>query len=222
MSKALILYSSNSGNTEKVAVRFKETFEKHGWEVTLFKAEKKEEHVLNPPFDPQEYDVLCAGSGLRAHLPYNELLNVLRHFRVGGDPRFVLRARDETIPYITAPMPAQAPWSKEGLERHHRKIILGPDAKKAIIFATYGGYEFGPWEAQPAMDYMALEVAHFGFLTIGTFSCPGKFVDAPMEQTFHGDIRQRPDERDLLRAELFIEDKLEEMADRGPLVDRRG
>ncbi len=212
--KVLIIYGSYSGNTEKVAFRFRDTFARHGWDVTTFKAEKKAEHVLDPPFDPQEYDVLCAGSGLRAHLPYNEVLNVLRHFRVGGDPRFVLRMRDEDIPYITTPLPEQAPWSKEGLEKHHRKIVLGPDSKKAIIFATYSGYEFGPWEAQPAMDYMALEVAHFGFRTIGTFACPGKFVDAPMLQTFHGDIRDRPNERDLLRAELFIEEKLDETEER--------
>ena len=204
--QALIIYGSYSGNTEKVAFRFRDTFQKHGWQVTAFKAEKKPEHVLDPPFDPQDYDVLCVGSGLRAHLPYNEVLNVLRHFRVGGDPR-----------YITTPLPDEAPWSREGLEQHHRRIVLGPDSKKALIFATYSGYEFGPWEAQPALDYMALEVAHFGFRTIGTFACPGKFVDAPMLQTFHGDIRDRPNERDLLRAELFIEDKLDEMADRPSL-----
>jgi hypothetical protein len=35
-----------------------------------------------------------------------------------------------------------------------------------------------------------------------------------MPRTFHGDIRGRPDERDLLKAQMFIEEKLEEIADR--------
>jgi hypothetical protein len=35
-----------------------------------------------------------------------------------------------------------------------------------------------------------------------------------MPGTFHGDIRDRPNEKDLLKAQYFIEDKLEEIADR--------
>lgn len=34
-----------------------------------------------------------------------------------------------------------------------------------------------------------------------------------MPQTFHGDIRDRPNERDLRTAQMFIEEKLEETAD---------
>ena len=32
--------------------------------------------------------------------------------------------------------------------------------------------------------------------------------------TYHGDIRQRPNEKDLLKAEMFIDEKLEEIAER--------
>ena len=42
-----------------------------------------------------------------------------------------------------------------------------------------------------------------------------------MPGTFHGDIRDRPNERDLLKAEMFIEEKLEEIADRN-MPDRPG
>ena len=61
---------------------------------------------------------------------------------------------------------------------------------------------------------MALEMEHIGFQFIGRFCCPGKFLNHPTPRTFHGDIRDRPNEKDLLQAEFFIEDKLEEIADR--------
>jgi hypothetical protein len=214
--KCLITYSSFTGNTEKVALRFKETFEKNGWQCDVFKVRKKAEDILRPPVDIRQYDFVCAGSGLRAHLPYNEILNMLRGFRTGMDPRITLRNRDETIPYITEPIP-DIPAFKRDPKIFHKKIVLGSDAPRAIVFVTYGGYEFGPKEAEPAVQLLALELEHIGFQFAGKFCCPGKYLDDPMPRTFHGDIRDRPNEKDLLKAEMFIEEKLEEMADRsGP------
>jgi hypothetical protein len=210
--KCLITYSSITGNTEKVALRFKETFEMKGWQCDFFKVRKNAEDILRPPIDIRSYDFICAGSGLRAHLPYNEILNMLRGFRIGMDPRITLRFRDETISYITEPVPEIPPHKDP--KNDHRKIILGPDSPKAVVFITYAGYEFGPKEAEPAAQLLSLELEHIGFQCIGHFCCPGKYVDDPMPQTFHGDIRDRPNERDLLRAQMFIEDKLEETADR--------
>ena len=213
MSKrCLIAYSSVTGHTEKVALRFKETFEKNGWQCDIFKVCKNAEDILRPPFNIRSYDFVCAGSGLRAHLPYNEILNMLRGFRTGMDPRITLRFRDETIPYISEPVPEIPPHKNPKTD--HGKIILGPDSPKAVVFITYAGYEFGPKEADPAALLLALELEHIGFQYLGRFCCPGKYVDDPMPRTFHGDIRNRPDERDLLKAQMFIEEKLEEIADR--------
>ena len=210
--KCLVTYSSYTGHTEKIALRFKETFENKSWQCDIFKVEKRADDILRPPFDIRQYDFVCAGSGLRVHLPYNEILNMLRGFRTGMDPRIVLRNRDETIPYITEPI-HEIP--SDGKARvNHRKIILGPDAPRAVVFITYAGYEFGPREAEPAANLLALELEHIGFQFIGKFCCPGKFFDDPMPMTFHGDIRDRPSEKDLLKAQYFIEDKLEEIEDR--------
>lgn len=184
--KCLITYSSFSGNTEKIALKFKETFENNGWRCDIFKVRKNAEDILRPPFDIHSYDFVCAGSGLRAHLPYNEVLNMLRGFRTGMDPRITLRFRDETIPYITEPIPEIPP--QKDPKTHHKKIVLGPDSPKAVVFITYGGYEFGPKEAQPAIQLLALELEHVGFQYIGQFCCPGKYLDDPMPRTFHGDI----------------------------------
>jgi hypothetical protein len=211
--KCLVTYSSYTGNTEKVASRFKETFEKHGWQCDIFKVRKNANDILRPPFDVRTYDFVCAGSGLRAHLPYNEILNMLRGFRTGMDPRITLRFRDEAIPYINEPVP-EIPPHKKDVRKFHAKMTLGPDAPKAVVFITYSGYEFGPKEAEPAVQLMALELEHIGFQFIGQFCCPGKYVDDPMPRTFHGDIRDRPNENDLLKAQMFIEEKLEEIADR--------
>jgi len=215
--KCLIIYSSNTGNTEKVALRFKSTFERHGWTCDMFKIRKKAEDILNPPFNIDDYDFLCAGSGLTVHLPYNEILNLLRRLRLGIDPRIALRNRDETIPYIKDPLPDVPPIMNDpGVMKYHKKIILGPEAKKAVVFVTYAGYEFGPVEAVPAMQLMALEIEHIRFKCIGQFCCPGKFLNHPTPATFHGDIRDRPNAQDLLKAEMFIEEKLEEIAERSP------
>jgi len=210
--KCLITYSSYTGHTEKVAVRFKSTFEENGWQCDMFHVRKNADDILRPPYDIRQYDFVCAGSGVRVHLPYNEVMNMLRRFRTGTDPRIVLSNRDETIPYISEPISEQA--TSPGKRLVHRKIILGPDSPKAIVFITYAGYEFGPKEAEPAASLMALELEHIGFQYLGMFCCPGKFIDRPMEGTFHGDIRDRPNEKDLLKAQFFIEDILEAIAER--------
>jgi hypothetical protein len=209
--RSLIVYSSFTGNTEKVAGRFEATFLRNGWTCDRFKVRKTADDILNPKFDPKDYDFVCIGSGIRSHLPYNEVLNVLRRLRLGTDPRFALRWRDETIPYITEPLPeTPPPWQDRSLVERHRKIVLGPDSPRAVVFVTYSGFEFGPREAEPAMLLLALEIEHLGFRCVGQFCCPGKFLRDPTPLTFHGDIRDRPNEEDLLRAESFIEERLGE------------
>ena len=211
-NKCLIAYTSYTGNTEKVALRFEETFKNQGWQCDVFKVRKSADDILRPPFDVRQYDFICVGSGLRAHLPYNEILNMLRGFRSGMDPRIVLKNRDETIPYIDEPIPEIPRNGKPSID--HRKIVLDADAPRAVVFITYAGYEFGPKEAEPAVQLLALELEHIGFQFIGKFCCPGKYLDNPTPRTFHGDIRDRPNQRDLLKAQFFIEDKLDEIANR--------
>ena len=67
--KCLIIYSSYTGNTEKVALRIKSTFEREGWECDIFKIGKKAEDILNPPFDINLYDFVCVGAGSGSIFP---------------------------------------------------------------------------------------------------------------------------------------------------------
>ena len=211
--RCLIFYASVTGNTDKVAARFQTTFERNGWECDRFKVRKTADDILRPQFDPRDYDFVCVGSGIRSHLPYNEVLNVLRRLRLGVDPRHALRWRDETIPYITEPLPeTPSPWQDKSLVARHSRIELAPDSPKAVVFATYSGYEFGPKEAEPTLSLLELEIMHLGFECVGRFSCPGRYLDDPTPLTYHGDIRDRPNEQDLLDAERFIEERLEALA----------
>jgi len=210
--KCLILYSSYTGNTEKVAERFKSTFEKNGWKCDMYKVRRRHEDIFNLPFDLDNYDFVCIGSGIILHLPYSEILNALRWLIYDIDPRIPQRIRGEDITYLKGPVPKTKIFAK-GLSRH-KKIVLGPDSKKAVVFMTYAGYEFGPKEAEPSLQMLELEIEHLNFKCIGRFCCPGKFLKDPTPRTYHGDIRDRPNEQDLLKAEMFIEEKLEEIADR--------
>lgn len=206
--KALIMYASHSGNTEKVVQRFKEALIRRGWGCDLFKIRKRAEDILRPPFVLDDYDFLCVGSGVILHLPYNEVLNVIRKYNYGIDPRIPLRLRDEDIPYIKEPV---ADVSHEDISEIHQKIVIGPECKKAVVFLTYAGYEFGPAEAQPALDLLALEIEHLRYRIVGKFCCPGRYLNHPTPRTYHGDIRDRPNDADLLAAQVFIEEKLDQM-----------
>ena len=205
--RSLIIYATRTNNTTKVAERFKSTLEKNGWQCDMVKIQQNSD-PMTVPFKYKEYDLICAGSGLRMHSPYIELLNVLRVPIYGFDPRIMLKLTEgvQLTPEETKKMQVWRP--------NHRKIVLGPNAKKALSFATYGGYEFGPAEAYPALDWINLELAHLEVEIVGRFCCPGKFENTNNPAGYHNDLTTRPNEKDLLRAELFIEQVLEAIAER--------
>jgi hypothetical protein len=71
---------------------------------------------------------------------------------------------------------------------------------------------------QPGREFQSLSlevnIEHIHFKCIGHFYCPGIYLNHPTPRWYHGDIRDRPNKRDLLKAEMFIEEKLEGIADR--------
>ncbi len=172
-NKCLVIYSSMSGNTEKVALRINKTFEKNGWKCDVFKI-GKDLDVKNPPFDYGDYDFLCAGSPTIFALPVQEIIEVMRQ-------------------------------NSRKLGMH--KLVPGP--KCSIVFSTYGGAHLGPREAEACLTFLAIECEHLGFKTIGEFSCPGKYVDYATPEWYHGDIRDRPNEKDLKNAAGFVEKVLQ-------------
>lgn len=66
--KALILYVSVTGNTEKIAKCFQEALEEMQWSVDLIKITNKTNFVEEPVFF-DAYDLLFVGSPIMAGLP---------------------------------------------------------------------------------------------------------------------------------------------------------
>jgi len=210
--KSLVMYASHTTNTAKVAERFKSTLERNGWQCDICKIEKDGD-PLAFPYKIKDYDLVCAGSGINLHTPYAELIAVIRIPRYGYDPLKVVNPvpGEQPADEKTNKMPAGGKSAPT-----HGKIVFSPDSKKCISFATYGGLEFGPWEVQPALDWINVEMAHLGIEPVGAFCCPGRFLPYDVPAGYYNDLTTRPNEKDLMRAELFIEQILEAIANRPP------
>jgi len=74
--RCLIIYTSYSGNTERVANTIQEVFVKNDWTCDCFNV-KPGFDVENPPFDFEDYDFLCVGSLVIWGLPPDEILEVM-------------------------------------------------------------------------------------------------------------------------------------------------
>ena len=199
--KSLILYQSMTGNTEKVALRFKEVFEKMGWSCDIFKVEPDPNvkipchdnpNILNPPFDLKEYDFLCAGSPVVAGQPLKEILNTMFN--------------NPTSAHCHGPA-----VSEEEEARRRANPIIVPGPQKGVVFVTYGGVHMGPTEPLPALASLEHEMIHLKVQCVGRFACPGKMAGHSMPTAYHRTLGQRPNERDLLKAEIFLEEILEDL-----------
>ena len=205
--KSLIIFASYTGNTEKVALRFKKVFEKKGWDCDLFKIDRKTD-FNNLPFKYSNYDFLCVGAPVMIGLPATEIISAMirnqesAHFSQPTIEEFVMmRVKDPAF----IPHPPDEPPST------HQPIgKLTPGPKKGIVFVTYGGIHLGPKEALPALNMLEVELEHLYFKGVGSFCCPGKHGNKDTPDWWHGDIRHRPSERDLQKAEIFLEEKIEE------------
>ena len=180
--KSLIIYQTMTGNTEKVALRFQKVFTSKGWQCDIFKIDKNTDFA-SLPFKFESYDFLCAGSGVYMALPGKEITELM--FKYTHQTK-----RDGKI------------------VRVHRMIIPGP--KTGVVFVTYAGTHLGPKEAEPALSLLELNIEHLRFKCIARFSCPGGISKTATPGQWFGDIRGRPNERDLRKAEIFMEEILEQ------------
>jgi flavodoxin len=204
--KCLVLYQSNTGNTEKVALKFKSTFEQHGWQCDAFRISRKTDLATLPELD--NYDFLCVGSPVYGGLPLEEIKLCLIIMRCRGKLGHITMESFMQMEHGTLGKKAQK--GHDGFRpTPHARIAFGP--KKGVAFATYFGAHFGPKEAEPTLKWLELEMEHSRFRCIGSFCCPGRMnlVKGATPGAYHGDVRNRPNEKDLLKAEMFIEEMLE-------------
>lgn len=117
------------------------------------------------------YDLMFLGSGVYEWLPGKPVQNLLADLR----KRYVQQGE------IKPASPKRA-------------------GKKAVVYCTYGGAHTGVNEALPAVKYMAQIFDHLGIEVVGEWYVVGEYHGrlAEFSQTGRlGDIRGRPDERDL-------------------------
>lgn len=265
--KALVVYASVTGNTEKVARRFQQVFEKKGrawgdWECDIFKVTKNT-YKENVPYSFQDYDFTCVGGPIWAGIPplylFDDHLGALsKMMRPSGMGPGGPGNQGEPPPMPEGGMP----------------FGRGPagGTRKSIVFVTYGGQGSGPAECLASLEVLSL---FSGGKVAGKFACCGGMWDeppidvvanrfgwmvgdatvavdayranpddpqfakltpedrkvfekavkdtekfktglddakriAPMMRSWHYDYEHRPIERDLLKAEIFLEEILED------------
>lgn len=163
--KALILYASVTGNTEKIAGYFQEALEEMNWQVDSIKITNQTSFVENPIFFDQ-YDLLFVGSPIMAGLP-STLIGKNLGLTASMPPRMY---SDRLI------MP--------GLKRPE-----SPDyTPYAIEFCTYGGTSTGPSECLATLAIEKLYLENLYIQTIGQFACLGTELHHASVDTIADDL----------------------------------
>jgi hypothetical protein len=157
--KSLIVYASVTGNTEKVAKRFKQVFEKKKapwgeWKCDIFKVNKNS-YKETPPYHLDDYDFFCIGAPIWAGIP----------------PLYLFDDHHGALtPIMMPPMkPGEGP----------PKMPEGWGPKKGIAFVTYGGQGQGPIEATAALSCLEIRLEGARVKCVGKFACCGGMWDEP-------------------------------------------
>lgn len=150
MKKALVMYASITGNTEKIGFAFKEALEEMGWSVDTCKLTNKTNFNDDPIF-LDEYDLFFLGSPIMAGLP-STLLGKNLGLTQSIPPRMY---SDRII------MP--------GLKRPETDDYT----PYAVVYATYGGASTGPKECLATLEIEKLYLDNLYMQTIGQFACLG-------------------------------------------------
>lgn len=259
--KALVVYASVTGNTEKVAKRFKQVFEKKDrawgdWTCDIFKV-KKNTYKEDIPYSIMDYDFICVGGPIWAGIP----------------PLYLFDDHVGAIAKMMRP-PNMGPGGPPAGGPPDGEPMPNPfdNKRKSVVFVTYGGQGAGPAEAIASLEVLSL---YSGGKVAGKFACCGGMWDEPpidmvaarfgmmvgdatvlvdcyradpndpqfadyseedrkvmakavkqtekfktglddarrihpMMRSWHYDYENRPTERDLLKAEIFLEEILED------------
>ncbi len=161
--KALVLFWTKNGNTEKVARCIHDTLEKAGMDVSITRITKDLE------VEYLEYNMIFLGAPVYENLSPKPVLAFLRRNR----------RRDGVELLASAPeVPGVA----------------------GVPFCTYGGGHTGYNEAAPMLKHIGQYFEHEGIRVVDDIAVVGVFPEADISYNTEGrfgDIRKRPDERDL-------------------------
>ena len=165
--KALVLYWTKNGNTEKVARRIHDALQKAGMEVSISRIQKDLE------VEYLDYNLIFLGAPVYENLSPKLVLTFLHKNR-----------------------------RREGVEL----LASGPEVPgvAAVPFCTYGGGHTGYNEAEPMLKHIGQYFEHEGIRVVDYIAAVGVFPEADESYNTEGrfgDIRQRPDEHDLIEIE---------------------
>ena len=151
MYKAMIMYSSLSGNTEKVAMQFQSAISSYeGWTCDTYKITKATDFPSEPLY-LDDYDFIALGSPVIAALPTKFIT-----YNFGAnhpEPVFLSRPRDG------CPFP----------------LLEGK--RVGVVFCTYcGGVNLGPQECYSTLELMANYLEARNIAVVGRFGCAGREV----------------------------------------------
>lgn len=202
--KALILYSSLTGNTEKIAVCFKETLEHYGFAVDFMKITSK----LNVSRDFSDYDLVCLGSMIIAGSPTKVLSKKMSLGGGDGAPTGDPMPAGEPGGGPGGPPPGAGPAgmlqdSGDGTIGSGDNTPMaaayagGPSPHGTyqplgLVFTTYGGGFNGSNETMATLELLKLYLELQNVVVIGKFACCGKetgpagLVDGEIPVTFGG------------------------------------
>lgn len=233
--RSLIIYASWGGNTEKVAMTFKKVFENKGWQCDMLKVTKKTD-VKHPGVFLDDYDILCVGSLIIGGLPvreiYDDHLGLLMPASLipGRRPRFGEFAPITTdynykkgIIFVTytggrrGPPEASAALTMLELRLEDMRVkVIGK-------FACPGGHgKNSPNGESEVIKGMSDKEASSEIATyFGEHqSEPEPVAMEEMSETsgardWHWNVNVRPNARDLLKAEIFLDEILEDYYEGG-------
>ena len=173
--KALIVYASVTGNTEKVAKRFKQVFDKKGepwgdWECDIYKITKQSDKKKSP-YHLEDYDFICVGAPIWAGIPPLYLFD--DHIGALGAVLMPRAAIDMSLGE------GQNQQREELMGEMMAKFKAGWGPKKGVAFVTYGGQGQGPIESLAALSCLELRLEGARVKCVGKFACCGGMWDEP-------------------------------------------
>lgn len=187
--KALIIYASITGNTEKIAKAFQRSFEHYGFTVDLCKITNRSQR---PHFNYQDYDVVCMGSLIIAGSPTAAMI---KQFSLGGGSDLestVTKNAEAGLdfnagggalkgPGMDGPGGPGGPGPEMGpggggmaLSYAGGPAPHGIYQPLGIVFTTYGGGFYGSNEAMATLETLKLYLELSSVKVVGTFACCGK------------------------------------------------
>lgn len=148
-NKALILYTSATGNTEKVACQFEQTLLAYGWDCDRIALQAPSELQARQLY-LDHYDLVLLGTPV-----------------ISGAPSPLV---SQNIALVDAEPPRL--YSNQMI--FPGSLFRPEQSPLGIVFATYSGETYGPCEAQPALDLASMYLQYLFIDVIGKFACPGR------------------------------------------------